>query len=79
VAADTRCEQKLQRRIANFRGLAPDAALVSPSQISIEDPRLDAQKPEPSVADHRDSTNGIVAKRKYRRHPKVGGSERNGT
>lgn len=68
--------QKLQRRIANARGVAPDVALASPTRASVEDPRVgaDVQKPEapalPST-DSRENSNGVVQKRKYRRHPKV--------
>lgn len=60
--------RKLQRRIANTRGVASDASLVSPTQPSIEDLRLqDSQRIDASRAD-----SGAIAvpKRKYRRHPK---------
>ncbi|KAK0748191.1 hypothetical protein B0T21DRAFT_276731 [Apiosordaria backusii] len=63
--------RKLQRRIANTRGIAPDASLVSPTQPSIEDLRLqDAQRTDNSRQDARDLGVGVVTKRKYRRHPK---------
>lgn len=67
--------RKLQRRIANARGVAPDVALASPTRASVEDVRAGAevQKPEapalPST-DSRENANGVVQKRKYRRHPK---------
>ena len=62
-----RC-QKLQRRIANYRGLqVPITTLVSPTRTSIEDAPVNGNKtaqPEP-----KDGTSST--KRKYRRHPKV--------
>lgn len=67
--------RKLQRRIANARGVAPDVALASPTRASVEEVRAgaEAQKPEapaqPST-DSRENVNGVVQKRKYRRHPK---------
>ncbi|KAI1341561.1 hypothetical protein F5Y15DRAFT_431268 [Xylariaceae sp. FL0016] len=60
--------RKLQRRIANYRGLAPDASLVSPTRTSIEDVRQDASRPEPAKTDTKEGN--TVTKRKYRRHPK---------
>ncbi|KAI0021483.1 hypothetical protein F4780DRAFT_737582 [Xylariomycetidae sp. FL0641] len=61
--------RKLQRRIANYRGLAPDASLVSPTRTSIEEPRSESSRAaEPSRVENKDGT--TVAKRKYRRHPK---------
>lgn len=61
--------RKLQRRIANYRGVAPDVSLVSPARTSIEDARHDANRADFGRA------NGKVApsitKRKYRRHPKT--------
>lgn len=67
--------RKLQRRIANARGVAPDVALASPTRASVEDTRAGAevQKPEASAVpstDSRENSNGVVQKRKYRRHPK---------
>lgn len=67
--------RKLQRRIANSRGLAPDAALASPTGTTshrsgnLEDaqraeiPGTGASKPETTLT-------AVVTKRKYRRHPK---------
>ncbi|KAG7151073.1 High mobility group protein 20A like [Verticillium longisporum] len=60
--------RKLQRRIANSRGLAPDASLVSPIRASVEDTRTENTKPEPIKPDSKDVA--VVTKRKYRRHPK---------
>jgi hypothetical protein len=60
--------RKLQRRIANTRGLAPSVSLVSPTRTSIEDTRLDSNRVDAVKADVRDGS--AVAKRKYRRHPK---------
>lgn len=71
--ADT-TQQKLQRRIANARGVAPDVALVSPTRASAEDVRNDVHRPDTLVtatSDSRDSGTAVVQKRKYRRHPKV--------
>ncbi len=61
--------KKLQRRIANYRGVAPETSLVSPTRTSIEDARLDTNRIEPVKSDKPDGS--TVAKRKYRRHPKV--------
>ncbi|CAJ2501082.1 Uu.00g039350.m01.CDS01 [Anthostomella pinea] len=62
--------RKLQRRIANYRGLAPDASLAaSPTRASIEETRLDSNRSEPARTDHKDGS--TATKRKYRRHPKV--------
>ncbi|KAI1142747.1 hypothetical protein F5Y05DRAFT_408195 [Hypoxylon sp. FL0543] len=60
--------RKLQRRIANYRGVAPEASLVSPTRLSIEDARLESTRPESLKTDKADGA--VVAKRKYRRHPK---------
>ncbi|KAK2002215.1 HMG box protein [Colletotrichum falcatum] len=60
--------RKLQRRIANSRGLAPDASLISPTRATAEEPKPDAhrsEQPRPEVKD-----GPVVTKRKYRRHPK---------
>ncbi|KAI2636010.1 hypothetical protein GGS21DRAFT_489725 [Xylaria nigripes] len=60
--------RKLQRRIANYRGVAPDVSLALTARPSIEDARHDANRadfgrPNGKVAP-------TVIKRKYRRHPK---------
>ncbi|KAI1640441.1 hypothetical protein F4809DRAFT_637569 [Biscogniauxia mediterranea] len=60
--------RKLQRRIANYRGVAPDASLVSPTRTSIEDTKLESNRSDPARTDSKDGS--TVAKRKYRRHPK---------
>jgi hypothetical protein len=63
--------RKLQRRIANSRGIAPEASLVSPTQSSAEELKLqDATGTEAPAAECRETTGVTVAKRKYRRHPK---------
>lgn len=59
--------RKLQRRIANSRGVAPDAALISPTRQSTEEGRQDGPKSEASKAE---GPAAAVVKRKYRRHPK---------
>lgn len=65
-------QQKLQRRIANARGVAPDAALVSPTRTSVEGGDVHrADTLVTSTSDPRDSGTAVVQKRKYRRHPKV--------
>ncbi|KAI2640729.1 hypothetical protein GGS26DRAFT_586727 [Hypomontagnella submonticulosa] len=60
--------RKLQRRIANYRGVAPETSLVSPTYTSIEDVRLESNRIEPIKPEKPDGP--AVAKRKYRRHPK---------
>ncbi|KAI1406811.1 hypothetical protein F5Y13DRAFT_9169 [Hypoxylon sp. FL1857] len=60
--------RKLQRRIANYRGVAPETSLVSPTRTSIEDARLESNRTESVKTDKPDGA--AVAKRKYRRHPK---------
>ncbi|KAI0553789.1 hypothetical protein F4679DRAFT_436599 [Xylaria curta] len=60
--------RKLQRRIANYRGVAPDVSLVSPTRTSIEDSRHDSNRTDIGRADIK--VGPTVAKRKYRRHPK---------
>jgi hypothetical protein len=59
--------RKLQRRIANYRGIAPDASLAS-ARTSIEDARHDANRADVGRADAK--VEPVVTKRKYRRHPK---------
>ncbi|KAI0401255.1 hypothetical protein F4802DRAFT_609535 [Xylaria palmicola] len=60
--------KKLQRRIANYRGVAPDASLVSPTRTSIEDVRHDLNRVDVERAEAKVGV--TVTKRKYRRHPK---------
>jgi len=62
--------RKLQRKIANARGLASDAALASPRNTPSDDrhgeePRVGYSKPE-----SKEGSGPHGAKRKYRRHPK---------
>jgi hypothetical protein len=63
--------RKLQRKIANSRGVSSDRALASPRHTPSDDPTSDEQKLSGSKVDGKD-TNGAAhgAKRKYRRHPK---------
>ncbi|KAI0974241.1 hypothetical protein F4678DRAFT_458207 [Xylaria arbuscula] len=60
--------RKLQRRIANYRGVAPGASLVSPTRTSIEDVRHDSNRTDVERIDVK--VGPSVVKRKYRRHPK---------
>jgi len=61
--------RKLQRRIANSRGLGAQVSLVSPTRQSIEDGRHDINRPD--LAPKSEGRDGSTsAKRKYRRHPK---------
>jgi len=64
--------RKLQRRIANFRGLSSDRALDSSSRNTPTDDRVsDEQRSTGSRNDNKDTGSGPHgAKRKYRRHPK---------
>ncbi|KAI1827957.1 hypothetical protein F4861DRAFT_535392 [Xylaria intraflava] len=60
--------RKLQRRIANYRGVAPDASLALTARPSIEEARHDSNR-----ADFGRPNGKIpptIIKRKYRRHPK---------
>lgn len=70
--ADDDGQQKLQRQIANSRGVAPDVSLTSPTQPSIEELRLqDPCRADPPKPESRETVGIIITKRKYRRHPKV--------
>ncbi|KAK1657184.1 HMG box protein [Colletotrichum godetiae] len=60
--------RKLQRRIANSRGLAPDASLVSPTRASAEESKPETQRPEQPRLEVKEGP--VATKRKYRRHPK---------
>ncbi|KAG7050620.1 HMG box protein [Colletotrichum scovillei] len=60
--------QKLQRRIANSRGLAPDASLVSPARANAEEPKPETQRPDQPRLEVKEGP--VATKRKYRRHPK---------
>lgn len=61
--------QKLQRRIANSRGIAPDVALGSPTNCRPnQEDRAETSQDSVKGTTTKD---GGVTKRKYRRHPKV--------
>ncbi|KAB5514918.1 high mobility group box domain-containing protein [Coniochaeta sp. 2T2.1] len=63
--------RRLQRRIANFRGLSHDAPIVSPAvQPSTDEPKPEPQPVAPVKVETHDVATVVVAKRKYRRHPK---------
>ncbi|TVY78194.1 High mobility group protein 20A [Lachnellula suecica] len=63
--------RKLQRKIANSRGISSDRALDSPRHTPTEERSLEEQKVGGTKVDVREG-NGAThgAKRKYRRHPK---------
>ncbi|RGP73788.1 hypothetical protein FLONG3_6209 [Fusarium longipes] len=61
--------RKLQRRIANARGISPSASLVTPARQTTEEAKPDGVQTEPSRTETPPEGQG-VAKRKYRRHPK---------
>jgi hypothetical protein len=64
--------QKLQRRIANARGIAPGVSLPSPVRQPSEERKQEVgARPEPPRPEPSQDANGGAAKRKYRRHPKV--------
>jgi hypothetical protein len=64
--------RKLQRKIANSRGLSSDRALASPSRNTPSDDRLaDDHKQGGTKSEGKEGGSGPHgAKRKYRRHPK---------
>ncbi|PSR81694.1 hypothetical protein BD289DRAFT_33579 [Coniella lustricola] len=65
--------RKLQRRIANARGIAPTAILVSPNRPAVEETRNDVHRPDTltsASSQSQESAVPVVQKRKYRRHPK---------
>jgi hypothetical protein len=62
--------RKLQRKIANSRGVSSDRALASPRNTPSDDRHLEDQKPGATKADNKDGGGTQGAKRKYRRHPK---------
>ncbi|KIL91225.1 hypothetical protein FAVG1_05924 [Fusarium avenaceum] len=62
--------RKLQRRIANARGISPSVSLATPVRSISEDAKPDGVQPEPSRTETPPEGQG-VAKRKYRRHPKA--------
>ncbi|OAA69480.1 High mobility group, superfamily [Cordyceps fumosorosea ARSEF 2679] len=63
--------RKLQRRIANARGIAPSVSLVSTLKSGSEDAKQQPLRRESATRSEAgsESTNGVT-KRKYRRHPK---------
>ncbi|CAK7272399.1 hypothetical protein SEPCBS57363_005112 [Sporothrix epigloea] len=63
--------RKLQRRIANFRGIAPDVALASSAQTSEDASQAEAAMKQDYSMENRQIVPGVLAKRKYRRHPKA--------
>ena len=68
--------RKLQRRIANSRGLSSDTALESPGIVPVDDRQTEEQRVIGSKAEAKDGLTGSgigtqAVKRKYRRHPKA--------
>ncbi|RBA10914.1 hypothetical protein FPRO05_05503 [Fusarium proliferatum] len=61
--------RKLQRRIANARGISPSVSLVTTVRQTSEDVKSDSVQAEPTRTELPPEGQG-VAKRKYRRHPK---------
>ncbi|KAE8444993.1 hypothetical protein EG329_013999 [Mollisiaceae sp. DMI_Dod_QoI] len=63
--------RKLQRKIANSRGLSSDQALASPRNTPTDDRASDEPKGSNTKVESKDGSGGTQgAKRKYRRHPK---------
>ncbi|KAG5655833.1 hypothetical protein KAF25_008952 [Fusarium avenaceum] len=62
--------RKLQRRIANARGISPSVSLATPVRSISEDAKPDGMQPEPSRTETPPEGQGVT-KRKYRRHPKA--------
>ncbi|KAH7328765.1 hypothetical protein B0I35DRAFT_26321 [Stachybotrys elegans] len=68
--------RKLQRRIANARGIAPSISLGTSNKTNAEDAKQDTPRPEQSRSEHTPHSHNThqdgagVVKRKYRRHPK---------
>lgn len=61
--------RKLQRKIANSRGVSSDRALGSPRNTPVDDKPEELKGPNTKV-DSKDGSSVVGAKRKYRRHPK---------
>ncbi|KAG5962533.1 hypothetical protein E4U58_003838 [Claviceps cyperi] len=61
--------RKLQRRIANARGIAPSISLSLSTKPSLDESKQDGLIQEASHTDAKSDSRGVV-KRKYRRHPK---------
>lgn len=66
----TNCIQKLQRKIANSRGLSLDRALLSPRRQTPSEDRHSEEGRDLLKSDIKDG-GPSSGKRKYRRHPKV--------
>jgi hypothetical protein len=63
--------RKLQRKIANSRGLSSDRALASPRSTPIDDRQSEETRIAGTKSDSKDGSGPPQgAKRKYRRHPK---------
>lgn len=62
--------QKLQRRIANARGIAPSVSLSSSAKPGTDELKQDGLRRGSPRAEGGSETGGVT-KRKYRRHPKV--------
>ncbi|CAI4216537.1 unnamed protein product [Parascedosporium putredinis] len=63
--------RKLQRRIADARGLSPNAILPwTPTSQSAEEAKPDSTRLVTTVSGPATSREGTATKRKYRRHPK---------
>lgn len=61
--------RKLQRRIANARGIAPSVSLASPLRANPEEVKNEGVRVEATRPENGQEGAGVV-KRKYRRHPK---------
>ncbi|KAK7226071.1 hypothetical protein V2G26_014074 [Clonostachys chloroleuca] len=61
--------RKLQRRIANARGIAPSVSLASTSKAGSDEAKQDSTRPV-QVRHECNHDGAGVTKRKYRRHPK---------
>ncbi|KAH6704351.1 hypothetical protein BKA61DRAFT_636108 [Leptodontidium sp. MPI-SDFR-AT-0119] len=65
--------RKLQRKIANSRGLPSDRALGSPRKTPSDDRESEEQNADSGKAENKNRSGALHrAKRKYRRHPKPG-------
>lgn len=62
--------RKLQRKIANSRGLSSDTALASPRNTPSDDRHGEEQRVGNSKPENKEGGGPQGAKRKYRRHPK---------
>lgn len=63
--------RKLQRKIAESRGLSSDQALASPRATPTDDRSSDEKRATGVKSENKDGTSRVAgAKRKYRRHPK---------